>query len=119
MDVYLSPPTEWSAQDKKKLSRAVREDALRKRVRLVSERKDELLRAAREDGINIEQRKLIFQEVPSLMLARVHGILYLAFFPGQRPQRKTRRASQGERRGALPRQVRGVRLAEDVSSNSK
>ena len=57
LDVYCTAPREWTREEQKKLTNAVREDAIRERCRTLNERQAELeirIRACNFDGVTKE-----------------------------------------------------------------
>ena len=65
LDVYCTAPREWTPEEQKKLTSAVREDAIRERCRTLNERQAELelrIRGSHFDGVNKEDTNEMQEE---------------------------------------------------------
>ena len=66
LDTYLSNPREWSAEEKRKLTVAVRDDALRERMRPVMAMKDDLVRRGKKIGVTDAEKNEIMENLAKL-----------------------------------------------------
>ncbi len=66
LDVYLTAPSEWKRADKDKLIKAVREDALRERMRTLVEDREKLVEAGKSRGATEAEKRSILERLREL-----------------------------------------------------
>ncbi len=66
LDVYLSNPREWTSTEKARLKRAVKEDALRERMKSLIEAKDALVEEGKARGASRKSKERIMEQLRDL-----------------------------------------------------
>lgn len=66
LDVYLAQPKEWTPAEKKKLKKAVREDAIRERMKNIMVTKEELMVRGKSKHASKEDKQAILEQLREL-----------------------------------------------------